>query len=167
MKPAMKIFQIGFNKCGTSSLSEFFESSGFSCVHWDEGRLALRMKRNIEENKFVIAGYEDYDFFSDMEHSTNEESIEAYKYFPTILDQVEGARFILNTRNKQAWIKSRINHPTYLEYFKLNHRLEADADVIDLWSRDWDDHHQAVQELIPSERLLVFNIETDSPVRLC
>ena len=169
----MKIFQIGFNKCGTLAISRFFELNGFSCVHWDEGRLARQMKRNLDEGRYILSGYDNYDVFTDMEFVGKDEIIEGFKYFPLILERVDDPLFILNTRNKQNWIASRIDHKNYidhrnyLERYRIIYRLDDEAAVIERWLEDWDSHHAAVQELIPQDRLLVYDIESDSPTRLC
>ena len=46
-----KIFQIGFNKCGTKTLHHYFSRNGIRSVHWDEGRLAQRMFANLASGK--------------------------------------------------------------------------------------------------------------------
>ena len=66
--PSRQVFQIGFNKCGTSTLHRFFELNGFRSVHWDRGTLAQRLYRNLTEGKSLIAGYEHFETFADMEH---------------------------------------------------------------------------------------------------
>ncbi|MDJ0944218.1 MAG: sulfotransferase [Kiloniellales bacterium] len=170
---AQKYFQIGFNKCGTSSLAHFFAANGLPCVHWDDGRLARRMKQNLEAGRFILAGYEAYDAFTDMECMGEAEYIEAYKYFREIAEQVEGAMFILNVRPKETWIASRLDHLSHLgprsfaELYRSVHGLPDREAVVEAWSRDWDRHLEAVQDSIPAERLLVFDIERDSPRRLC
>ena len=37
-----KIFQIGFNRCGTGSLYNFFKENGFISIHWDSGEIAKK-----------------------------------------------------------------------------------------------------------------------------
>lgn len=169
---ARKFFQIGFNKCGTTSFALFFARNGIPCVHWDEGRLAQRMQRNLRGGEYILSGYEDYDAFTDMEHVTDREIVEGYKFYREIAEQVEDARFILNTRDRDRWIKSRLSHtsPTgdsYVEKYKSIHGLDDTAAAVELWKKDWDAHHAAVQEAIPPGKLLVFNVEADPPERLC
>lgn len=43
-----RYFQIGFHRCGTTSLWRFFERNGIPTVHFDKGNLARRMRDNIE-----------------------------------------------------------------------------------------------------------------------
>jgi hypothetical protein len=37
-----KIFQIVFNRCGTSSLYHFFKNNGLVSIHWNKGNLAKK-----------------------------------------------------------------------------------------------------------------------------
>jgi hypothetical protein len=50
----MKIFQIGFNKCGTSTIHHYLRANGVRSVHWDDGRLAQRMFANLADRKSVV-----------------------------------------------------------------------------------------------------------------
>ena len=55
-----KIFQIGFNKCGTTSIHRMLVANGINSVHWDKGRLSKSIKlSNILEKKtdvrFIMA----------------------------------------------------------------------------------------------------------------
>jgi hypothetical protein len=157
----MKIFQIGFNKCGTSSLHERFLALGLKSIHHDDGKLALRMKENIENGDNVIAGYRDYDAFTDLVHLSWSRHVQAFKYYKKILLEVPEAVFIYNIRNKQKWLRSCKNHENYLDRIKKVYNYRTLGDALDHLSRDWDRHFEEVQRNIPPERLLVFNIETD------
>lgn len=46
-----KIIQLGFHKCGTSSLSHFLNASNIKTCHWEKGEIAKsffsRMKKNF------------------------------------------------------------------------------------------------------------------------
>lgn len=94
--------------------------------------------------------------------------------------QYPGSKFILNTRDKSKWLKSRSKHLCYnmINYPQVNGRTYAELfthiyhcsteEVLERWSKEWDEHHAAVQEYFkdrPND-LLVFNIETDNPQKL-
>ncbi|MFN3232512.1 MAG: sulfotransferase [Alphaproteobacteria bacterium] len=157
----MKIFQIGFNKCGTTSLWRHFAEHGLKTVHHDNGQLALTIKRNLDSGAPILKGYEDYDFFSDMIYLSDKTHIEACKFHKELCEQVPGSRFILNTRNKDRWLKSRLEHGDMAERCRNVYGYKTLDEVVDRWSRDWDEHHAAVMQDIPADRLIVFNIETD------
>ena len=67
----MKIFQIGFNRCGTNSIFQFFGShclDRLRCLHWEQGDLALTMLLNMKEGRPPLKGkYEDFDVYTDMQ----------------------------------------------------------------------------------------------------
>lgn len=127
----------------------------------------------MQENRFILSGYEHYDAYTDMEHATAEDFCYGFMYYREIFEQVEDSMFILNTRDKDNWIKSRLDHhihetnESYAACYQEFYGLDDVSAVIARWRNDWDAHHAAVQDLIPPERLLVFNIEADSPLRLC
>ena len=112
-----KIFQIGFNRCGTRTLHHYFSRNGLRAVHWDEGRLARRMFANLASGNNLLEGYEQFDVFTDMEYLDDFGTyLEAYKLFPQLAAQYPNAIFILNTRNREAWIRSRLTHGKELSH---------------------------------------------------
>lgn len=173
-----KIFQIGFNKCGTNSFCFLFNSVRpiLRCVHWDYGRLAYTIHRNFLENKPLLTGYDDFIFFADMEGTVdgnkNSEFIYAHKEYYKLLDeQYPESKFILNTRNIHDWIRSRKAHtnrsdyeiPSYFERCKFHYKLN-DQELVDRWVLDWRNHHEDVIDYFkyrPND-LLVYDINNDS-----
>ena len=105
-----RFFQIGFNRCGTKSIHHFFEANGIPSVHYDGGRLATTMFDNLDQGKFVLQGYEGYNAFTDMEYLTDSRYYEGYKLYGPFMEQVPDAKFILNIRDPDRWIMSRLNH---------------------------------------------------------
>lgn len=195
MKP--RVFQIGFNRCGTASLHRFFRLNGIASVHHDRGRLAIAMDANLRIGRPVLAGYECFEAFLDMSYLRVHIHVEIYKRCETLLEQVPDARFILNVRDVDRWVESRLamgawtewrgerpargfgppwddaprglvrRIPPFRERYRLCHGL-ADIDAVTAhWRADWTRHVAAVQASIPADRLLVFDVERDSPEALC
>ena len=193
-----KVFQIGFNKCGTTSLHRFYERSGLRSVHWDGGYLAPRMEDNIRAGRRAIVGYEDYDAFSELSYMCEHRVVEVgFQYLDVLLEQEPDARFVLNVRPVEKWIKSRLAMGKDLPVRKDGFPVSADEtrcpesildclvkyapvercrryyglagldDVVALWRNQWEQHMAAVERLAPSGRLLVFDIERDDPALLC
>ena len=107
MEKINKIFQIGFNKCGTVSVYHFFENNGLKPIHWDMGRLADTIKRNYESNLPILNGYEGYDCFTDMEN-VNNNNYAHLTYYKEFDIQYPNSKFILNLRPIDNWIKSNM-----------------------------------------------------------
>ena len=182
-----KFFQIGFHRCGTTSIHKFFEANGIPSVHFDRGRLATTMFDNLDKGRYILEGYNQYRAFSDMELLTHDTYLEAYKLYPQIMDQVSDAKFILNIRDPDKWIISRLIHPQkaphlsekfvhrgktilpgiYYEMYRACHGLSDVNEVAAHMRTEWDTHIKAVRDAIPADDLLVFNIESDSPLALC
>jgi hypothetical protein len=163
----MKIFLIGFNKCGTTTIHRYFAANGIRSVHWDKGRLAKRVFHNIARGDPLLAGYENFDAFTDMEYLDDRGAyhLEAYKLFPYLAAQYPDAVFILNTRDREAWIRSRLRQPNYAARARKHHRVASDKELADIWRADWDHHHRRVTEFFSrgTYRFLVCHIETDLP----
>jgi hypothetical protein len=105
-----KIFVIGPNKCATGSIHQFFKSNGLSSIHWDEGKLAKRMVSNISCGLSPIDGYENYDCFLDFYLTNDDIFISPLLLRSYLIRCFPDAIFVLNTRNFNAWEKSRATH---------------------------------------------------------
>ena len=88
-----KIFCIGFNKTGTSSLTKFFEQSGFKTVH--NPRYPYYSHISLGKLYFRMA-----DVFCDGERPN----------FSRLRQWFPEALFIFNDRSEAAWIRSRLSH---------------------------------------------------------
>lgn len=195
MKP--RFFQIGFNRCGTASLHRFFRLNGFRSVHHDGGRLAIAMDANLRAGRPILAGYERFDAFFDMSYLRAHIHVEIYRRWDEILAQVPEAHFILNLRDVDHWIGSRLAMGSWIEWhrerpargfgapwdtssvgpvqriapFKERYRFchgLADMEAVAAhWREDHAHHVAAVRAGIPADRLLVFDIERDPPEALC
>ena len=99
-----------------------------------------------------------------------EKSLYANTRFYKLLDkQYPNSKFILNTRNKQKWLKSRINHQNgqYLSHLAKEFQL-SENEMIQKWSDEWDYHHLEVISYFYEKpnKLIIFDIEKDNPVKL-
>lgn len=160
-----RIFQIGFNKCGTRSLNMFFKRNGLRGVHYDNGRLASTIFRNVANGRPPIEGYEDFAFLSDMEYLTPIGAFDAYKLFDRLAEAYPEARFILNTRERESWVKSRLKHNdgVYRGKWRNILRVEDDEAVADYWRADFDRHHERVRAYFAGQpdRLIEFDLDRD------
>ena len=164
---AVKIFQIGFNRCGTKTIHDYLCANGLKGVHWDKGRLAKRIFANRDRGRDMISGYEACEVFTDMEWIEPTQLLEAYKLYPELAAQYPDGVFILNTRDREAWVKSRVSHGggRYAALHKAYLRIESDSDLADYWRADWELHHETVINFFAGRRhrFFVCRIETDLP----
>ena len=168
-----RIFQVGMQRCGTTAIALFLGRCGVPCVHYDEGRLAKRIRVNLARGDRPLAGYDDrYRAFCNMNWNAADDYCDAFKAFAAFRSAY-GGRFILNTRPADRWVRSVIAHKA------LRGRREADAhwtlrfgtadpEAVAAGLRaEREAHHRRVLAEIPADELLVFDIESDPPERLC
>ncbi len=194
------IFQIGFNRCGTSSLAHFFEQNGYKAAHWQNGTIAVGMELARVENKPLLTYCNEFDIYTDLEKVNmwrlpklkwrypifrkylnrtdvdieNKPPIYAYKYFKTLEKQYPNSKFILNAREKEDWIRSRLNlnkdnrKIIYRSCICGDNTHDSIDDLILCWGSEWDEHHKSVLEYFKdkNDKLLYFNIENDSIEKL-
>ncbi|HSX20146.1 MAG TPA: sulfotransferase, partial [Gammaproteobacteria bacterium] len=172
-----KIFQIGFNKCGTQMLYYAFTENGVPSAHYAAANrpIADTMHENAKSNKPLLHGIDNFEAYFDFEDIYHSPPLyPALTHFKLLDQQYKGSRFILNTRNPEDWITSRLSHKDpitkqkYSEILCDKYGCNLDT-LIQRWRKEWDEHHKAVREYFkdrPND-LLEFNIDTDSPQKVC
>lgn len=174
---AFLLFQIGFNKCATTALASLFSRAGIRSLHsggrkWRRighpaiaGRNPqLDIQTNIREGRPPIEGLEDFGAFFDMEFAQRLELIENFREYRAFARAYPHARFMLNTRDREDWLRSRIRHKDGMYLGRAMKRMGKDRDaVLQFWADDFDRHHAEVREFFAAEsdRLLVFDIDCD------
>ena len=163
-----RIFQIGFNKCGTRSLYRFLQRSGIQAAHFNRGLLAWSIEDNIAQGRAPLQGRIDqWVAYTDVQQVTRERAIEGVRYFRELYHYYPNSYFILNTRDKAAWIKSRLAHGAgfYARRYARALGVETEEEVVAAWSADWDRHHHEVQAFFADKpgRLLVYDIKNSKP----
>lgn len=163
-----RIFQIGFNKCGTRSLYRFLQRSGIQAAHFNRGLLAWSIQDNIAHGRKPLAGRIDrYVAYTDIQQVTKEQAIEGVRYFRELYAYYPNSYFILNTRDKEAWLKSRLAHGAgfYARRYARALGVETEEEVVARWSAEWDRHHAEVKEFFADKpgRLLVYDIKNSKP----
>lgn len=152
-----RIFGVGLNKTGTTSLSVALRILGYRAVH--HGR---RTDSNIER---AIATGRPMLRYSGlrvrMAHAFLDlRSIE--RHFEIVHREFPDARFILTTRDRDGWLDSREKHV-------IRNRERAERGVykgtwftIDRpeWEREWDEHHARVANFFGTDapNLLVMDV---------
>ena len=170
-----RLFIIGMNKTGTRSLHRLFEASGYSSVHWDDGKLAYRIEDNVKAGRDPIEGYDTFQVFSDMEGTYDRPIVEAYRHFRQIHAAHPDALFLLNYRDVDDWLQSkrlhgikRHGHPIYLRHYKTHLGLQSDEDVLHHWRRCYYEHIVDVLAFFAEKpkSLVLFNLDRDTPEAL-
>ena len=96
--------------------------------------------------------------------------IEPYKRFDYLHRWYPNALFILNTRDREKWIASRVAHvfsggsvtASYVKLLRI-----SEAQVPDFWRAEWESHHTLVRAYFQgAPNFLEFHIEQDDPDKL-
>jgi len=144
----MRVFFIGFNKTGSTSFHEFFLENNYNSLH-SSAWWYFTKQEEYGKYEFFLDGYER--LHGDIHFPDLKRLVE---YFPD-------AQFVLNTRDIDNWIHSRLNHrcKDYLtkEYTKF------DDNLIYEWVNNRNTWYSTVFDFFKdkSERLLVVNLEKD------
>lgn len=161
-----RIFQIGFNKCGTASIHRYFLSNKINSVHWDSNKLAARIFDNHKKGKNLLLGLDDYDAFTDMELITDQEMrYVAPELFKELYYQNPNSLFIFNDRDLDKWIESRNNHVggNYVKKAQKILGLNNIYEVNESWKRDYYEHKKAVLDFFEGkDNFLYYKIDEHS-----
>lgn len=170
--------QIGFNKCATSALAKLFLKGGYKALHsggriWRLNGVASitemhpqsRIAENIDAGRPPLAGLEDFDAFFDMLSPDDPWPLrEHHKEFERFAEAYPNAKFLLNTRNVEDWLRSRFRHDDgafgqhAMDQTGLDrHGVEA------MWRADYETHHARVRAYFKDTpgRCLEFDIDSD------
>ncbi len=169
-----RVVQIGFHRCGTRALTHLFARSGYRAAHWRIKReagflnLARMMRKNIAAGVPPFRGFEDYSFLSDLECWDEGLVWSGFKQFRVIDAAYPGTKFLLNTRNKDDWLQSRLTHRRYAQKTIAAHDLSGIADLLEFWSAEWDDHMHDVSVYFAErpDDLIRFDIDRDDIAHL-
>lgn len=166
----MKVFQIGFNRCGTTSIYNFFKTNtNLKCLHYEGGRIAFQMLQNqIEQRPLLEGKYQSHNVFTDMQAFVSAKGktyllLAHTEYYKTLDHQYPNSKFILNTRDIEKWIESRIKHYTKNGWIRRMPQIYDTDDFVQIWRRQWIEHHEDTKEYFKDrDNFLVFDIEKDS-----
>ena len=172
-----RIYVLGFNRCGTRSLTTAFKQAGIGCVHWDRNQLMLAILGDLRRHGRINlpSHYPGSNAFLDLihvpEHGESGDQIlsEGTLLHRQLIDSDPDAYFILNTRSVEGWLQSRCRHlnGSFLEIYRQHlSRLRGEQlsvdNVLMEWRRMWHQAHAEILERFqqqPQLRSLVFDIE--------
>lgn len=151
-----KVVAIGFNKCATRSFARLFHASGHPVIHQKLSRLSRpfgirKLGRIMQENqasgRAIFSGVEGYTFYGDLIYSTPTQTFDGNSLFREILNDYPGTILLLNMRNKNDWIRSRLlhGHGEFAARELRARSCSSEAELIAQWSYEWDEHVQKVR----------------------
>ncbi|HSR42199.1 MAG TPA: sulfotransferase [Longimicrobiales bacterium] len=184
-----RVFQIGFNRCGTKSLWSFFRRNGYRAAHWKKGKLAEGIELARLQGERLLRHVGDWDVYTDMERVAHrrlikgrvlrrllrlkdrnrlEKPIYAFQQFRALDRHYPGSKFILNIRCVDRWVESRLRFEAddggAYRFCRHGDRAHDDREsLVACWKRHWASHVAEVREYFRgrSDDLLIFHIESD------
>ena len=127
------------------------------------GQIARNFVRRKAADQDPFLDYPDIIFFSDMGTSFGGVVIETFREFRYIYRFYSDAYFILNVRDMQRWLLSRLNDANLLERHKAVRGFRTTEEALLRWTVDWNTHLKDVKAFFADKpsQLLVFDIERD------
>jgi hypothetical protein len=167
-----RVVQIGFHKCGTRSLEQLFRGAGHPVVKYKLRRplrrsrnAGLIMRQNLEAGRKIFAGMEDHVFYGDLIYQTESDGFEPIRYFREIMRDYPDTILLLNVRNREDWIKSRLKHShgEFAQRVMRQRKIDSKEVLADLWRQEWDTHLAEVRSFMADRpaQLVEFDIDRD------
>jgi len=169
-----KIFNIGFHKTGTTSLTHFMKDNGYKSLHstaYSMSRLNLGSQTDINEDTSEPVNLEgildktllqelvqEYDFFSDN----------PWPLLYRLLDQsFPNSKFILTRRNTGSWIKSLVKYSgsQHTRMRQLVYGYGNPENHVTHYRKVYSKHNKDVVRYFGNRKdLLVIDIEDDDSI---
>jgi len=160
-----KVFIIGFNKTGTTSLNNYFKRNGYISSHYSEDLpLVDTIIDNIKNNRKIFHNISG-DILSDITWNLGKDDkpqFDAHDIYKIADLQYPDSLFILNIRPVDKWIESRKKHGILLRD-ALNYSQYSEKEIENWWKHQYEFYIKDVQLYFKNtSKLLVFDIENDS-----
>ena len=183
------IFQIGFNKCGTTSLLQLFKKNNIKSIHYFHYQLHLKMRKRYINKELILSDFQPfgYKFYADFSVYIYDEQLELilplttfnrtkymlskpdlymtfYNAFYNDYPETDyNLFFILNIRNVNHWLKSRYIFP-HSPHKKLRKKIN-NVDIVYIWRSIWYKYICDLLKFFKNKnimhKLLIFDIEND------
>lgn len=164
-----KIFLIGFNKCGTTSLHKFFRDQGLHSAHCWIGQKFLALEaaasQDIDKCHKVFSGAQ---VFSDFTFLKENQFVEPLDKFPIWRKAFPNSYFILNDRPIDDWVNSRLLHKggSFLQRYLSFSGLDEHG-VILQWREKFLAHRENVLSFFQDdEKFCHFMVGLDSITKI-
>lgn len=176
-QPLPKVVVVGFNKCATRSIAELFRDAGHRTIHQKHRRLVLPplrlgkiMQENLKAGRPVFAGLERFQVYCDLLYSTKEADFDGNSAFREIIRDYPDAILILNYRNEDDWIRSRLQHGhgTFARKQMAARGIEDQDALVAEWQKEFRQHMADLRAFMADRpgQLVEFNIDEEDGTAL-
>jgi hypothetical protein len=136
----MKVFGIGMNKTGTSSLHQALQLLGYQSLHFGGLETHAHVERALDEGAPLLR-------YLDPEPDAVTDVFMVNSYFYLADLQYPGSKFILTLRDMDAWLDSRRRHVERNQRMKEAGTYEGAFVTVDLesWAAEYRRHEAVVR----------------------
>jgi ribosomal protein L30/L7E len=155
-----KIFCIGLNKTGTTSLHAALKILDFSSVHYRTETINIKtlIRENNASGSYLLKGIEHFDAYSDW---NDPDTNHLFKQLDVLHP---GSKFIFTTRELEGWLRSREKHVLSFPELKTLRLNNPGNDWYWInkskWRKEYFKHHLDVFKFFENRKqdLLVFDV---------
>jgi hypothetical protein len=135
-----KVFAIGLNKTGTSSLHSALELLGYRSLHWGGLQTHESVLRALDDRKPMLE-------YLDPEPDAISDVIAVTYYFYLADLQYPGSKFILTLRDMDEWLDSRRRHVERNQQMKAAGEYDGAFLTVDpdTWAIEYRRHEAVVR----------------------
>lgn len=135
-----KVFGIGLNKTGTSSLHQALELLGYRSLHFGGLETHERVLRAMDDRKPMLE-------YLDPEPDAISDVVAVIYYFYLADLQYPGSKFILTLRDMDDWLDSRRRHVERNQQAKESGEYGGDFLTVDLdiWAEEYRRHESVIR----------------------
>lgn len=123
------------------------------------------MRANVEAGLPILKGIEKFVFYGDLIDSNKASTFDANSLFRELLKDYPDTILLLNLRNREDWIRSRLRHGhgEFAAREQAVRGLPTQDALVEQWRREWDQHLAAVRGFMVDRpaQLLEFNLDHD------
>lgn len=160
----MRIAVIGPNRCATTSFHRFFYFHGLRSFHCRIGEmyLAREIRDRLGRDAALKGFLSHWTVYSDFCYLTMSEHYEAHGLFKTFVRLFPEAYFILNDRDVDHWIASRLRFKDDFLARYLSVYGGTAENATDRWRSDFEAHRAAALEFFAAHPRFV-HVQIDRP----
>lgn len=166
-----RFFHISPEWCGQERLVQLFRLNGHPSSCHEDGRLAQDILFSQGAGRAPLSAWPRARLLTGLyRHAPHwQPPLEAWRSFAFLDRHFPPARFILTTRDPDAWLFDRLTREGgAAARADAHHRGVAESELPDLWLADWQAHLAAVAAHFGDDpRLIRVDIDRESPQQLC
>jgi hypothetical protein len=120
------------------------------------------MKKNKESGHLILSGVENFQVYSDLSFASETLVIEGNLYFRELHLDYPESWFVLNTRNTNSWILSRLRHTNLAERYSKAMDLSI-PELVEYWQTlKIQTENEIVSYFSGYPRFLIYDLDSQS-----